>query len=147
MLRFFSCAGLCVTPWTVARQAPLSMGFSRQEYISLLETTIYFSSPNTHLSWFCSQSLGIHPLPFPQLLLYFSLECVFSRLHFSAFSIIHSAQTSLFTSIFTLHESILQLCLQLSRPDLPPELWHLVSNWLVFHKDIQHSIFCPDVDL
>ena len=23
---------LCVTPWTVARQAPLSMGFSRQEY-------------------------------------------------------------------------------------------------------------------
>ena len=29
-----SCLGrvqLCVTPWTVARQAPLSMGFSRQE--------------------------------------------------------------------------------------------------------------------
>ena len=25
---------LCVTPWTVARQAPLSMGFSRQEYWS-----------------------------------------------------------------------------------------------------------------
>ena len=23
---------LCATPWTVARQAPLSMGFSRQEY-------------------------------------------------------------------------------------------------------------------
>ena len=23
---------LCVTPWTAARQAPLSMGFSRQEY-------------------------------------------------------------------------------------------------------------------
>ena len=95
---------LFATPWTVAHQAPLSMGFSRQEYISLLETTIYFSFPNTHLSWFCSQSLGIQPLPFPQLLLYFSLECVFSRLDFSAFSIIHSAQTSLFTSIFTLHE-------------------------------------------
>ena len=39
------CAGLCLcvnhsvmsdsaTPWTVARQAPLSMGFSRQEYWS-----------------------------------------------------------------------------------------------------------------
>ena len=27
-------AGLFVTPWTVARQAPLSMGFSRQEYWS-----------------------------------------------------------------------------------------------------------------
>ena len=28
----FSCVRLFVTPWTVARQAPLSMGFSRQEY-------------------------------------------------------------------------------------------------------------------
>ena len=28
----FSCAQLFVTLWTVARQAPLSMGFSRQEY-------------------------------------------------------------------------------------------------------------------
>ena len=27
---------LCVTPWTVGRQAPLSMGFSRQEYCSEL---------------------------------------------------------------------------------------------------------------
>ena len=25
---------LCVTPWTAAHQAPLSMGFSRQEYWS-----------------------------------------------------------------------------------------------------------------
>ena len=25
---------LCATPWTVARQAPPSMGFSRQEYWS-----------------------------------------------------------------------------------------------------------------
>ena len=29
--RSLSCVRLCVTPWTVARQAPLSMGFSRQE--------------------------------------------------------------------------------------------------------------------
>ena len=28
------CARLFVTPWTVALQAPLSMGFSRQEYWS-----------------------------------------------------------------------------------------------------------------
>ena len=27
---------LCVTPWTVARQAPLSIGFSRQEHWSAL---------------------------------------------------------------------------------------------------------------
>ena len=29
-----SCVGLFVTPWTVARQTPLSMGFFRQEYWS-----------------------------------------------------------------------------------------------------------------
>ena len=29
-----SCLILFATPWTVARQAPLSMGFSRQEYWS-----------------------------------------------------------------------------------------------------------------
>ena len=30
----FSCVQLLVTLWTVAHQAPLSMGFSRQEYWS-----------------------------------------------------------------------------------------------------------------
>ena len=34
MLGPFSCVWLFATPWTVARQAPLSMGFSRQEYWS-----------------------------------------------------------------------------------------------------------------
>ena len=29
-----SCVRLFVTPWAVACQAPLSMGFSRQEYLS-----------------------------------------------------------------------------------------------------------------
>ena len=33
---------LCPTPWTVARQAPLSMGFSRQEHWSGLPL------PETH---------------------------------------------------------------------------------------------------
>ena len=32
--RVLSCVRLFVTPWTVACQAPLSMGFSRQEYWS-----------------------------------------------------------------------------------------------------------------
>ena len=32
MLSHFSPVQLCVTPWTVAHQAPLSTGFSRQEY-------------------------------------------------------------------------------------------------------------------
>ena len=34
MLCVLSCVRLFVTPWTVARQAPLSVGFSRQEYWS-----------------------------------------------------------------------------------------------------------------
>ena len=32
VLRNFSHVQLCATLWTVAHQAPLSMGFSRQEY-------------------------------------------------------------------------------------------------------------------
>ena len=34
MFSHFSCVCLSATPWTMARQAPLSMGFSRQEYWS-----------------------------------------------------------------------------------------------------------------
>ena len=34
MLSHFSCVPLFAIPWTVARQAPLSMGFSRQGYWS-----------------------------------------------------------------------------------------------------------------
>ena len=34
MLSHFSCVQLFVTPWTVACQAPLSMGFSRQKFWS-----------------------------------------------------------------------------------------------------------------
>ena len=34
MLSRFSRVQLCETPWTVAHQAPLSMGFSRQEHWS-----------------------------------------------------------------------------------------------------------------
>ena len=32
--RSYSCVRLCATPWTAAHQAPLSRGFSRQEYWS-----------------------------------------------------------------------------------------------------------------
>ena len=34
VLSRFCCVLLCATPWTLERQAPLSMGFSRQEYWS-----------------------------------------------------------------------------------------------------------------
>ena len=35
-VKSLSCVRLFATPWTVALQAPLSMGFSRQEYWSEL---------------------------------------------------------------------------------------------------------------
>ena len=34
IISHFSCVRLCATLWTIAHQAPLSMGFSRQEYWS-----------------------------------------------------------------------------------------------------------------
>ena len=34
VLSHFNHVQLCVTPWTVARQAPLSLALSRQEYLS-----------------------------------------------------------------------------------------------------------------
>ena len=33
-VKLLSCVGLCSTQWALTRQAPLSMGFSRQEYWS-----------------------------------------------------------------------------------------------------------------
>ena len=48
----FSCVRLFLTPGTVARQAPLSMGFSRQEHWSGLP----FPTPGHH------PNLGINPL-------------------------------------------------------------------------------------
>ena len=53
LLRCFSCARLCVTPKTAAHQAPLSLGFSRQEYWSGLP----FPSPvhdSEKWKWSCS---------------------------------------------------------------------------------------------
>ena len=43
----FSCVRLFVTPWAAAYQAPLSMGFSRQEYWSGLP----FPTPDIKHSW------------------------------------------------------------------------------------------------
>ena len=45
-----------VTPWAAARQAPLSMDFSRQEYWSGLP----FPSPQTHISEKHSQCFNMN---------------------------------------------------------------------------------------
>ena len=46
ILSCFSCVQLCATLWAVDRQAPLSMGFSRQEYQSGLPCPPPWDLPN-----------------------------------------------------------------------------------------------------
>ena len=74
----FSRARLFVTPWTVAHQAPLSMGFSRQEYWKGLPFPPpgESSSPRdrTHIS--CN-SLPLSHLQGPQLSFYDHLKNTF----------------------------------------------------------------------
>ena len=45
----FSHVRLCVTLWIVACQAPLSMGFSRQEYHTLFQGIFQTQGSNSHL--------------------------------------------------------------------------------------------------
>ena len=81
-LLLFSCSGTAissVSPWTVAHQAPLSLGFPRQEYWSGLP----FPSPSLYIVVYICQSqspnsfnaslpsLGIHKLFSLCLCLYF----------------------------------------------------------------------------
>ena len=56
-VKSLSCVQLSVTPWTAAYQAPLSMGFSRQEYWSGLPAwqVVAFKS---QLYLTCSMTLG-----------------------------------------------------------------------------------------
>ena len=49
MLSHFSRVQLSATPWTVARQAPLSIGFSRQEYWSGLPCPLPGDLPDSGL--------------------------------------------------------------------------------------------------
>ena len=41
-VKLLSCVQLLATPWTAAHQAPLSMGFSRQEYWSGVPFSIQY---------------------------------------------------------------------------------------------------------
>ena len=64
LLNRFSSVQLCVIPWTVARQALLSMGFSRQEYWSGLPFPPpgvfppQGSNPGTYTPWITAWSWG-----------------------------------------------------------------------------------------
>ena len=67
MLTPFSRVPLFVTPWTVVHQAPLSMGFSRQEYWSGLPfpPAGYLPRDGTHVSCFLRWQVGSLPLVLP----------------------------------------------------------------------------------
>ena len=65
MLSLFSCIWLFATPWIVAHQAPLSKGFSRQEYWSglpcspsgdLFDPGIKFASPISSAGFPCGSA-------------------------------------------------------------------------------------------
>ena len=49
VVELLSCVRLFVTPWTVARQTPLSMGFPRQKYWSGLPFPPPGDLPDPHL--------------------------------------------------------------------------------------------------
>ena len=59
MLSHFSCVQLFTMLWTVARQAPLSMGFSRQEYRSGLSSPSPGDLPDSGIKPTCLMSLAL----------------------------------------------------------------------------------------
>ena len=65
MLSSFGCIWLFVTPWTIACQAPLSMGFSRQDYWSelLCPPPGVLPDPGNELKSPASPALQVDSLP------------------------------------------------------------------------------------
>ena len=65
MLSRFSCVQLCATRWTIAHQAPLSMGFSRQEHWSGLPCSPPgdLPDPGMETASFMSSALAGSSLP------------------------------------------------------------------------------------
>ena len=70
MLSHSNCVQLCVTLWTITRQAPLSMGLSRQEYWSGLPLPSPGTLPDPGVESACLTSnlhcqAGSSPLALP----------------------------------------------------------------------------------
>ena len=82
MLSRFSCVQLFVTLWTVARQAPLSIGFSRQEYLSGLPCPPPGDLPNPGIK---PASL-ISPALANRFLLYINIQYAHCSKYFYKFS-------------------------------------------------------------
>ena len=69
LLSHFSRVRLCVIPWTAAHQAPLSTGFSRQEYCSGLPFHSPHDQPRQHIKkqrhYFANKGQSIQGYGFP----------------------------------------------------------------------------------
>ena len=61
----YVCALSSVAPWPVARQAPLSRAFPRQEYFRLLEVLLTQGSSDSHLPHLSHWQVGAPPLAPP----------------------------------------------------------------------------------
>ena len=85
MLSRFRCVRLSVTPWTVVCQAPLSMGFSRQECWSGLPFLLLGDLPDTGIGPPCLKSpalafsLPLAPPGKPQIIIYLCQFLIFSN--------------------------------------------------------------------
>ena len=67
MLSCFSCVRLFVTPWTVAYQAPLSMGFSRIEPMSFMSPALAGRFFITSATWEAKSRTVVQSLSHVQL--------------------------------------------------------------------------------
>ena len=76
MLSHFSRVQFCVTLWTVVRQAPLSMGFSRQEYWSGLPCPLPGDLPKSGIKIASLASLAL-----AGKLILFVANCIPFKLH------------------------------------------------------------------
>ena len=107
MLTHFSCVQLFVTPWTVAHQAPLSMGFSRQEYWNGLPFPSPGNLPDPGIKP-GSPALQADSLPFVPSGKTYAHKHTHTHIHthththiFISVSIVHSLSLSLYIYIYT----------------------------------------------
>ena len=149
VVQLLSCIQLFMTPWTVARQAPLSMGFPRQEYWSELpfpspgdlpNSGIEFTMPVFEGGFFTTELLG-KPWFSASIVPAFSL-CKRSSPFSSFFPPGYSASHSLFSSPIKskgapscIRQKIL-VCYQIPNPD-----FHFPTNRVLAKGCYQnHSI-------
>ena len=102
-VKLLNCVWLFATPWTVAYQAPLSMGFSQQEYWS------GFPLPSPWPSWFYHYQAFCRP---------FQLQSICANYHVN----LHCFLVSLILQAYCSHPCVEQMALGVTQPffSLPP---------------------------